>query len=61
MSYNQLKQERTIKVVFKDEPKAIYYYHYSFKSNEAFQLPKYEGSIKKHPEIGKFFQYDIAP
>jgi len=61
VSFNQFKQERTIKIIFRDEPKAVYFYHYSFKSNEAFQLPKYGGSIKNHPEKGKHFKFDIAP
>jgi hypothetical protein len=61
VTYNQLTQKRTISVVFKDEPQAVYYYYYSFEINEAIQQPRYGGSIKKHPEKGMYYKYDIVP
>ncbi|MGV3464980.1 MAG: DUF3139 domain-containing protein [Heyndrickxia sp.] len=61
ITYNQFTQKRTIKVVFKDEPEAVYYYHYNFKVSEAEQQPKYGGVIKTHPEKGKHYKYDIVP
>lgn len=61
VSYNHLKQKRTIKIIFQNEPNAVYFYTFSFKTNEALQLSKYEGSIKKHPELGKYYKYGIVP
>jgi hypothetical protein len=55
VSYNPITFKRTIKVIFGNEPKAIYYYGFDFKTADGYQIG-YGGNIKNHPEEGKHYK-----